>query len=523
MRSLVAVLIVTLLAAAYTAYAETSYTAYVRLTGRIENGYVVLFLNMSLPAPTSTLEFNISRHGDRIVLAWAETDRGGVLGRISDEILRIDVDHRRTSFYVILVIDAISTNSTHVNLEIPVPLSPLGSVCRIEGSITLGATFSGETSYGNFSGGVIRYNMTIPPGSLDMVRASALLSNVQLARITYLNRTIYLSPDRVIFLDTYTLKSEGLLPVSTFMLTLPAGYELEGVGSGLFSYPERYISKHSSDNSTLVVIYLLTSLQAPGQEAKLDVKYSTAFSEVLNAFMGLGVFVKNYSVNVCLQGVAQLPSHLVLEEKILDSTRCYRVKTPGPIFRHDTYPGISVSASFASSQAAPAGALTALLAVGFLAVAAGYVAITRQRRGSPGEGKAELLVRRESETKARELLEKRVENISIMLDQLREYRSRGTGIVRVIDLVQSCAKRDAELHGEISRVLSSLGPRGGEISERVEAVSNELAAAFRELLETERMFRRGRMDKQEYKKRVETLEGKIMKLAGELGKIARTI
>jgi len=226
---------------------------------------------------------------------------------------------------------------------------------------------------------------------------------------------------------------------------------------------------------------------------------------------------------VCLQGVAQLPSHLVLEEKILDSTRCYRVKTPGPIFRHDTYPGISVSASFASSQAAPAGALTALLAVGFLAVAAGYVAITRQRRGSPGEGKAELLVRRESETKARELLEKRVENISIMLDQLREYRSRGTGIVRVIDLVQSCAKRDAELHGEISRVLSSLGPRGGEISERVEAVSNELAAAFRELLETERMFRRGRMDKQEYKKRVETLEGKIMKLAGELGKIARTI
>jgi uncharacterized coiled-coil DUF342 family protein len=171
----------------------------------------------------------------------------------------------------------------------------------------------------------------------------------------------------------------------------------------------------------------------------------------------------------------------------------------------------------------PVGALAALLAVGFLAAVAGYAAITRRRGGAPAESRAELILRRESEAKARELLEKRRENLMAMLDQLREHRSRGAGVVKIIDLVQSYARRDAELQSEVSKALSSLGPRGSEIFAKVQSVNDEIAATFRELLETERMFRRGRIDKQEYKRRVEALESKISKLAGELGRVARAI
>jgi len=522
-RSLAAIFMAALLAVAQSARAETGYTAYVKLSGRIESGYVVLFLNVSLPAPTNALEFNISRFGDKIALAWAKTSYGNTLGRIGDGTLRFATEREDSSFYIILVVDAISTNSTHVNLEIPVPLSPLGSVCKVEGSITLGTTFEAEALYGNFSGGVLGYNLTALPGYLDVVTSSALLLNVQLAKVTFLNRTIYLSPGRAVFVDTYTLRSEGGLPVSTFSLTLPAGYELEEVAADLFRYPGRYVSKHSSDNSTLVLIHLLTSLQAPGQEARLQIKYSTNFSGALNAFTGLGVFVKNYSVKVCIQGVAQLPSHLVTEEEVFDSTRCYRVTGPGPIFRSDTYPEVSMSASFASAPAMPAGLLAVLLVVGFLTAAAGYAAIAKQRRGVPGESGAEQILRRESGAKARELLEKRRENLMILLDHLREYRSRGAGVVKVIDLVQSYARRDAELQSEVSRVLSSLGPQGSEIAGRVQAVSDEIAATFKELLETERLYRRGRIDKKEYKKRVEALEGKISRLASELGRMARAL
>ncbi|MCC6058745.1 MAG: hypothetical protein LM563_00645 [Thermofilum sp.] len=522
-RSLTAVLVAVLLVLAHPVRAETGYTAHVGITGRVENGYVVLFLNISLPAPTKTLEFNVSRLGDEIAFAWAKTSYGSALGKVYNGSLRFDVEREDSSFYVILVVDAVSKNSTHVILKTPVPLSPLGWVSKVEGSITLGTTFSAEAFYGNFSGGVVRYNLTVPPGSLDVVTSTALLSNVQLARVTYLNRTIHLSPGRATFVDTYTLRSEGGLPVSSLSLTLPAGYKLEGVSGDLFQYPERYISKYSSGNSTLVLIHLLTSLQAPGQETRVQVRYSTDFNGTLNAFTGLGVFVKHYSVRLCIQGVAQLPSSLVAGEEVLDSTRCYEIAKPGPIFRPDTYPAVRVSTSFAPTQAMPVGALAALLAVGFLAAVAGYAAITRRRGGAPAESRAELILRRESEAKARELLEKRRENLMAMLDQLREHRSRGAGVVRIIDLVQSYARRDAELQSEVSKVLSSLGPRGSEIFAKVQSVSDEIAATFRELLEAERMFRRGRIDKQEYKRRVEALESKISKLAGELGRIARAI
>jgi len=518
-----ATFVIALLVLAHSVHAETGSTAYVRVTGRIESGYVTLFLNVSLPAPTKTLEFNVSRLGYKITFAWAKTSYGSSLGQIVNGSLRFVVEREASSFYMILVIDAISRNSTHINLEAPVPLSPLGSVSKVEGSITLGTTFSAETLYGNFSGGVIRYNLTAPPGSLDVVTSSALLFNVQLARVTHLNRTIYLSPGRATFVDTYTLRSEGGLPIGTFSLTLPAGYRLDSVSGDLFSYPERYVGRYSSDNSTLVLIHLLTSLQAPGQEAKVQVKYSADFNGTLNAFAGLGVFVKDYSLKLCVQGVAQLPSNLVAGEEVLGSMRCYDIVKPGPLFRPDTYPAVRVNVSFAPAQTAPVGALAVLLAVGFLAAVAGYAAITRQKRGVPGEGKAELVLRKEGEARARELLEKRRENLMAMLDQLREYRSRGAGVVKVIDLVQNYARRDAELQSELSKLLPSLGPRGGEISARVQAVSDEIATTLKELLETERMFRRGRMDKKEYKKRVGYLEDRISRLASELGRIAHTI
>lgn len=513
-------LVLTLAASVRAAEESNAMLASVSIQGRIEYGYALVFIEVKFPNPVSSFSLNISGFEDKVLLAVAKADGQQARGQVSGHFLIFRAAREFTRANVTLVIDAVFVNATTFSVALPVPLAPLGVVANVTGSFTLGTSFTAETLIGNFSQGVVRYNLTTVPGACDVIRAQAPLSTVGMAKITFLNRTILITPDKVEYLDTLHLTLEGGSPVTTLRLTLPSTFKLDAVKASLFTYPLRYISQYSAGNNTLVVINLLPALQDWGQRSIITLHYSSPFNGTVNAYMGLGPLIRNYTLRVCIEGTATLSPSAHAVEKVSPSMHCYLLTAEGALLQPDMYPPIAVTPSFTQTTRSPLPLLgvAALIAV---VGAAGYLALRQEK---PKEQQIfEKIAEPGSTERIRELIESRRNNLLALTRQLREYRARGMGITKVISLVNSHMRRDSTLSLELRTLLTSLGSQGEKAFSALTTIDNELNRYLEALLETERMFRRGKLTKQEYRDKVSEIEDKILELAQKLERINRQL
>lgn len=495
--------------------------ASVSIQGRVEYGYVLLFARIEFSEPVTSFSLNTSGLGHEILLAVAKLGGEQANGRVSNNILTFELPRRAKEVNLTLVVDAVAVNETTFTVITPIPLAPLGVVTKVEGSFTLGAAFSINTSLGNFSQGVVKYNFTAAPGACDIVRAWAPLSNVQMTKVKFLNRTILLLPDKVVYVDSLHLVSEAGAPVSSIQLTLPSSFKLEGVEASLFTYPSRYVSQYPAGNATLLIISLLPAMQEVGQVSLLTLRYSSPLSEKIDAYMGIGPFVTNYSVRICIEGTATLTPGALSVEKVSPSMQCYILPNIGPLLQAGMYAPVSVTPSFAQ-QSRSFLPFLGLIVAAVMVGAAGYLALRQGKLRERPALEAERAAIGSAE-KIKELLDNRRSNLSSLVRQLREYRARGVGTAKVISLVNSHMQRDSALSSEVRKLLASLGPKGEKALSALAAIDGDLEQCVADLIETERLFRRGRLTKQEYKNQVEKLENKVLKLADDLGKVQRQL
>lgn len=490
----------------------------VNIQGRVEYGYALVFANIRFPKPVSTFSLNVSDFASRILLAFARVDGQRVQGRFSGNLLLFEFDKELTEANVTIVIDAVSINATTISVALPVPLAPLGMMASVAGSFTIGTAFSVETALGDVSQGVVKYNLTAVPGSCDVIRAAAPLSSVQMVRIVFLNRTIVLHPGKVEYLDSLHLVSEGEMPTTSLRLTLPSNFTLDAVEAFLFKYPSRYISQYSTGNNTLVIINLLPALQGAGQRSIITLRYSSPLSETIDVYMGIGPLIRNYSVRVCIEGAATLSLGASKVEKVGSSMQCYSLSPVGPLLQPSLYPPVRVTPSFAQKPGNFLPLLGVIVAVAIVG-AAGYLMLRQEK---PQEREVlEKSTEKDSAEKIRQLIENWRSDLVSLVKQLRDYRARGAGTAKMINLLNSYARRSSAFSSELRASLAPLGAQGEKTLGTLAVIENEINSCLKDLEEVERSYRRGKITKQEYKHKVDELEDRLLKLAESLGKLYR--
>lgn len=517
---LLVVLMLARTASAQEASQSTAELAHMSIQGRIEYGYALLFASVKFPRPVNSFSLNISDFGDRILLAFARVDSQQVSGRVSGELLTFEFTREFTEANVTLVISALSANATTLSVALPVPLAPLGVITNVTGSFTIGTAFTVETILGSSSQGVVKYNLTAVPSACDVVRAWAPLSSVQMVRVTFLNRTILLSPGKVEYVDSLHLVSEGEMPTTSLRLTLPSAFTLDAVEASLFKYPSRYISQYSAKNETLIVISLLPALQGAGQRSIITLRYSSPLNGTVDAYMGLGPFIQNYTVRVCIEGTATLSPSASRVEKVGSSMQCYSLPPAGPLLQPGMYSPVRVTPSFAQTSGGFLPLIGVVITVAVVG-AAGYLVLRKERPKE--QAVLEKAAEEGSAEKVRKLIEDWRNDIITLVKQLREYRARGAGTTKMISLLNSHMRRDSAFSSELRAFLTTLGQRGEKALGTLATIESEINSCVESLLEVERLYRRGRITKHEYKQKVDELEEKLLRLAESLGRVYRQL
>ncbi|MEM4810500.1 MAG: hypothetical protein QXS92_01155, partial [Thermofilum sp.] len=125
--------------------------------------------------------------------------------------------------------------------------------------------------------------------------------------------------------------------------------------------------------------------------------------------------------------------------------------------------------------------------------------------------------------KVRKLIEDWRNDIIALVKQLREYRARGAGTTKMISLLNSHMRRDSAFSSELRAFLTTLGQRGEKALGTLATIESEINSCVESLLEVERLYRRGRITKHEYKQKVDELEEKLLRLAESLGRVYRQL
>ncbi|MEM0087842.1 MAG: hypothetical protein QXK85_02610, partial [Thermofilum sp.] len=84
-------------------------------------------------------------------------------------------------------------------------------------------------------------------------------------------------------------------------------------------------------------------------------------------------------------------------------------------------------------------------------------------------------------------------------------------------------RRDSAFSSELRAFLTTLGQRGEKALGTLATIESEINSCVESLLEVERLYRRGRITKHEYKQKVDELEEKLLRLAESLGRVYRQL
>lgn len=496
-----------------------SYPASARVSGRIEYGYILVFNNLKLPEATTRVTFNISSFEKRLVLATATNGKFTVIGRASNGLLTFELPAPSTSINFTFVFDSLEPGTDAVKVVFPVPLSPTGIITNVTGQITLPQPINLKSVLGNATGATVKYNQSYIPGSLDVVSANVSSYGYPLYRVDELTRKITLTGDKIVFNDTLTVVSLADAWVEQLSFNLPRNASLVGIYWSYGKVPSPYINIYTTNQSKLILYRMLSSLQKRNQRVTFSLVYSFNATNAVPAYMGLGFIVKNYTIELCLPGIIQTVPEVV-STTVQNDMHCYKFVAKGPLFLYDTYPTVIVNPSFSKvAQSIPVGVYL-LIALAVLAVIGAVYYVNRQRVSTvKTEALTRTLKQDERLGELAEILTRREEGISSLLDQLRGLRERKAGITKITSTLRAFEQRDREYERRAKEILSSLEGDWAGLVKELDEISNVIASTLRDIEKIERGFRTGRITLNDYNKMVDDLEERLLEISRRLSRL----
>ena len=505
---------------------QPSVPAKATVSARIEYGYGLVFYDVELPEQVSLLSFNLSGFSDRLVLSVAQSEnQRNIIGYKENNIIKFNLNNPAKRINITFVFDVIRSTPSNIEIKFPVPLSPLGYTVNVTGSASFSAGVSLNSTFGKVSGSQINYNATLPPATLDIISGSVAPTQIPVGRIASLNRTILIEPERITYNDTVEIIQLSNYPIASLAIALPRGYVFDGAEGLLGPYPKNYWNIYNASGSTLIMITLLSSVQLWGQRTMISLQYHTNRANAINAYMGLGFTVTNYSVKICIRGSLELPKDLLQSEITSGDLHCYMLKTIGPLFQANLYPNVTVSnVTFSQGRGLSlTAALVVVTVIGFLA-ATGIFVVLRMRRVQVDKAKEMVLKKTALSSDAFDSVYKslvrRQELLITTLENLRSLRVRKAGTARITTVIREYEKRDSAIEAETSKVLGQLGDAGRVIASELANLRETIYQRIREIEKIERSYRVGKLDKKEYNEKIEAIENELHGLARRFMEIA---
>jgi len=118
-----------------------------------------------------------------------------------------------------------------------------------------------------------------------------------------------------------------------------------------------------------------------------------------------------------------------------------------------------------------------------------------------------------------EILTRREEGISSLLDQLRGLRERKAGITKITSTLRAFEQRDREYERRAKEILSSLEGDWTSLVKELDEISNVIASTLRDIEKIERGFRTGRITLNDYNKMVNDLEERLLEISRRLSRL----
>ncbi|MEZ0345149.1 MAG: hypothetical protein ABWK01_01180 [Infirmifilum sp.] len=508
------------------AASQPSVPAKASVTSRIEYGYGLVFYHLELPSGVSSISFNLTGFTDKLVLAFARgEDQKVVMANKINNIISFSFNAPSRKINFTFVFDAINTTASSVFLKLPVPLSPLGFTTNVTGSATFTTGFTLNSTLGKVQGSQVNYNITVAPGVFDIINGNASVAQIPVGKVSSLNRTIFIEKDKIVYEDAVEILALSNFPITTLSINLPKSYVFDGAEGLLGPYPKNYWHIYNSSNSTLVLINLMSSVQLTGQKTILTLQYHRNYTNLIDAYLGLGPTIEKYSIRLCVHGSLTVPQNLLLEETLQGSLHCYVLKPVGPLLQAEIYPMVSVSnVSIVPTSTL---SLTSILALGVIILgllAAGIFSVIRLRRSETMRAKEKALEKTRlaaetSETIYRNLV-RREELLLSMLENLKSLRERKAGTAKITAVIREYEKRDNIIETETAKILGQLGDAGRAIANELSSLKNNIQQTLREIEKLERDYRVGKLDKKSYKEKAESLENDLRKYSQRFREIA---
>ncbi|MGC8987851.1 MAG: hypothetical protein ACP5II_03870 [Infirmifilum sp.] len=506
--------------------AQPSIPAKATVSARIEYGYGLVFYHIELPEPTTSLSFNVSGYTGKLVLAVAQTERQrNVLAVVDKSQVKFAFSDPARQVNITFVFDIVTSNLTTIEIRFPIPLSPFGYATNVSGTASFSTGINVNSTFGKVMGSQVSYNATLPPASYDVIRGSTSSGQVPVGKIARINRTIILEADKIVYEDTVEILQLSNYPITSLAIALPVSYVFDGAEGLLGPYPRNYWHSYNASNSTLILITLMSSVQLVGQRTVLTLRYHTNRSNMINAYMGLGFVVTDYSVKLCIRGSLTVPQEFTTGETVTGSLQCYVLKPVGPLFQADLYPRVPVSnIVFKPSTGLSLAETVIILLVLILLLATGVFAVARIRRNKVEKAKEKVLtattVPREVSEAIYKILLRREELLITAIENLNSLRARKAGTTKIVSVIREYEKRDTALETEVSKLLGQLGDAGREITNEMVRIKEGIHQRMNEIEKIERNYRVGRLDKKEYNVRIESLETELRNLAQKFRELA---
>ncbi len=520
---LLAVIAASLPAALTPASPGAAATARAYIEARIEMSYETVLIRLSLDQPASTIEYNLSGVENPVLAAFIKTDNGYVKGAVENGVLvfRMPSPVDRVNI-TILFGDIYRIRGENVTLTLPLPLSPIGYNTTVEGALQVRAskvTYK-KPAYGKVQGtSIVFKNQTVPAGTTIVAKGDTNTYFIILATISQLHRRIIIHKDWAEYRDNITVKLLTDYPIEHLALRLPADYEVLGVEAQLGPYPRRYIQVKRRGDLQLALITLLASPQERGQKTSIVLRLRTNNTASIDAYLGYGLYVNNYTVEICVKGSASITPNPVKTYRDGDYT-CYILPEKGPLILDNYYPPVKVEAQVREESNIPYPLIA--LAAAVVALIGGYAYYSGSRRRRGGEAILEKLDE-DKVSRIEELLARREELYRALIDRLREMRSKKAGTTKIIRAIRDATRHDQRYINEIKRIAAGLGESGAKLVAEMDRVTGEIRSLLSRLERAEKAFKAGRITKQEYNKQIEEIEAEIIRRAEELASLIRLL
>ncbi len=497
-------------------------TAKAYIEARIEMSYETVLIRLSLDKPVSTIEYNLSGVENPVLAAFIKTGNGYVKGTVENGVLVFRMPSPVDKANITILFGRIyRIQGENLTLTLPVPLSPIGFNTTVDGALEVRASKIDykKPAYGKIQGTNILFkNQSVPAGTTMVASGATKTYFIILATISQLHRRIIIHKDWAEYRDNITVKLLTDYPIEHLALRLPASYKVLGVEAQLGPYPQRYIQVRRRGDLQLALITLLASPQEHGQKTSIVLRLRTNSTTSLDAYLGYGLYVDNYTVEICVEGTASIsPSP---QKTYRDGAyTCYVLPKKGPLVLDNYYPPVEVRAQVREGSNIPYPLIALVAAI--VALIGGYAYYSGHR----SRGGEAVLERLDEDKRARieELLARREELYRALIDRLRDMRGKKAGTTKIIRAIREATRHDQRYANEIKRVAAGLGESGAKLIAEMDRVTGEIRNLLSRLERAEKAFKAGRLTKQEYNKQVEEIEAEIIKRAEELASLARLL